>query len=88
VTVATTDTQPWVQSWTFSIFDGYSCSGEYSVELAWLTVDRTPYVAPSPHPTYLVSTGVVTGAETWPQVVSATVGPQIVNFVPHHYEVH
>jgi len=81
VTLNPTDTDPWVQSYTFSVYTGYTFSGVFSVAGS-LVADGIFDQVPTEQK-FGLTTGSTTLSITYLQVTLATVAPGIVTIVQY-----
>jgi hypothetical protein len=72
------NTEGWVQSYTISVFKGYSCTGVWSVDGFLYNVAGQTAQVPT-FEVFALTTGVATHSVSWPQVIvgTMTAGQQV-----------
>ena len=79
-------TEGFIQTYTISVFDGYSCPGVYSV-IAGLWIGEIDILPPTGDDVFILPQGVSTRSFIWPQVTDYAFKATIVSYVcgPTYY---
>jgi hypothetical protein len=65
-TITPTGTEGFVQSFAVSVYDGYTCTKPFTVSMYIMAVGSY-YTVPTLN-TFILTTGVTTRSESWPEV--------------------
>jgi len=78
ITVASTDTSLFSQTWVLTVYDGFNCPAEWTADV-YLASEYVSAAAVSI--SFALPTGETTRVETWPTITLASLAPRVYQLV-------